>query len=90
MIVGPQKDSRVYDIIEKVAAAKLAPLIAVSRSMIKSKTGILFTGTGHLYQFCDMTIQYPPGSEFEALQKVSAVFDLCQVHYNILAPRSLQ
>ncbi|KAG0614845.1 hypothetical protein M758_6G208300, partial [Ceratodon purpureus] len=69
VIVGPQRDSRVYDIIEKVAAAKGAPLIAVSRSVVKFKTGILFTCTGHPYQFCDMLIQHPPGPEFEALQK---------------------
>ena len=90
MIVGPQRDSRVYDIIKNVAAAKGAPLIAVSRSMVKSKTGILFTCTGHPYQFCDMTILYPPGPEFEASQKVSAVYDLSQVHSCILVPFNLQ
>lgn len=69
VIVGPQRDSRVYDIIETVAAAKGAPLIAVSRLMVKSKTGILFTSTGRPYQFCDMTMHYPPGPELEASQK---------------------
>lgn len=90
VIVGPQRDSRVYDIIEKVAAAKGAPLIAVSRSVVKFKTGILFTCTGHPYQFCDMLIQHPPGPEFEALQKVLAVHDFSRVHLHILAPFSLQ
>lgn len=70
VIVGPQKYSQVYDVLEKVAAAKSAPLISVSRSLINCKTGILFTRSGHPFQLCDLAIQNPPGVGFGASNKV--------------------
>lgn len=76
VIVGPQKYSQVYDVLEKVAAAKSAPLISVSRSLINCKTGILFTRSGHPFQLCDLAIQNPPGVGFGASNKVTAVYVL--------------